>query len=73
MGIGRLERFAADYEREHAAIELPAKVPQTGKKVAIVGAGLPYVMNIPGENLGDVVSLWQTPRGLGHESSSTPG
>jgi glutamate synthase (NADPH/NADH) small chain len=36
--IGRLERFVADWERQHG-IEIPQKCPTTGKKVAVVGAG----------------------------------
>jgi glutamate synthase (NADPH) small chain len=39
VGIGNLERFVADYEREHGEIEIPKLPPPTGKKVAIVGAG----------------------------------
>ena len=38
VGIGRLERFVADWHREHAA-EAP-KVPESnGHKVAVIGAG----------------------------------
>ena len=36
--IGRLERFVADWERQHG-YEMPEKCPSTGKKVAVVGAG----------------------------------
>jgi glutamate synthase (NADPH/NADH) small chain len=36
--IGRLERFVADWERQHG-YEIPQKSPPTGKKVAVVGAG----------------------------------
>jgi glutamate synthase (NADPH/NADH) small chain len=36
--IGRLERFVADWERQHGC-GIPQKCPTTGKKVAIVGAG----------------------------------
>jgi glutamate synthase (NADPH) small chain len=39
LGIGYLERFVADYEREHGQFGLPVKAPSTGKKVAIVGSG----------------------------------
>lgn len=39
VGIGYLERFVADYEREHGEIGLPPIAPPTGKKVAIVGSG----------------------------------
>jgi glutamate synthase (NADPH) small chain len=39
VGIGYLERFVADYEREHGQYGLPERAPATGKKVAIVGSG----------------------------------
>jgi glutamate synthase (NADPH/NADH) small chain len=39
LAIGYLERFVADYEREHGEYGLPEKAPPTGKKVAIVGSG----------------------------------
>lgn len=38
VAIGRLERFAADYAREHGEQE-PEIEPSTGKKVAVIGAG----------------------------------
>ena len=38
VAIGRLERFAADYAREHGEKE-PELAEPTGKKVAVVGAG----------------------------------
>lgn len=39
VGIGNLERYAADYERAHNR-SIPAKKrPSTGKKVAVIGAG----------------------------------
>jgi len=37
--IGRLERFAADYERDHDLVEIPPKAPPTGRRVAVVGSG----------------------------------
>jgi glutamate synthase (NADPH) small chain len=39
VAVGRLERFAADYEREHGAISLPRQSTPTGKRVAVVGSG----------------------------------
>jgi glutamate synthase (NADPH/NADH) small chain len=39
VGIGRLERFVADWEAANGAIEIPPKQPSTGKKVAVVGSG----------------------------------
>jgi len=38
VGIGRLERFLADYERKKG-IQKPKTATSTGKKVAVVGAG----------------------------------
>ena len=37
--IGNLERFAADWEREHCEITIPELKPKNGKKVGIVGSG----------------------------------
>ncbi|MBI5238039.1 MAG: NADPH-dependent glutamate synthase [Deltaproteobacteria bacterium] len=39
VSIGGLERFAADFEREHGEVELPALPKWTGKKAAVIGAG----------------------------------
>ncbi|MDT8389563.1 MAG: NADPH-dependent glutamate synthase [Lentisphaeria bacterium] len=39
VAIGRLERFAADWEREQGQIDIPAVKPETGKKVAVIGSG----------------------------------
>lgn len=39
VGIGRLERFVADWEREQGRITPPAVKPATGFKVAIIGSG----------------------------------
>ncbi len=39
VAIGRLERFAADWERDNMEISVPEIAPPTGRKVAIVGAG----------------------------------
>ncbi|PID56017.1 glutamate synthase (NADPH), homotetrameric [candidate division KSB3 bacterium] len=39
VAIGHLERFAADYEREHGNIEIPEIPKSSGKKIAIIGAG----------------------------------
>jgi glutamate synthase (NADPH/NADH) small chain len=38
VSIGRLERFVADWEREHG-VELPPQTEDTGGRVAIVGGG----------------------------------
>lgn len=39
VAIGNLERFAADWEREHDAISLPSINAKNGKQVAIIGSG----------------------------------
>ncbi|GAB6887114.1 NADPH-dependent glutamate synthase [Desulfothermus okinawensis JCM 13304] len=48
VAIGNLERFAADYEREHGTGELPPKAPPTGKKVAVIGSG-PSGLTVAGD------------------------
>jgi glutamate synthase (NADPH/NADH) small chain len=39
VAIGRLERFAADWEAEQDEAPIPRLPPPTGKKVAVVGSG----------------------------------
>jgi glutamate synthase (NADPH/NADH) small chain len=48
VAIGRLERFAADYEREHDLIELPQRLPSNGMKIAVVGCG-PAGLTVAGD------------------------
>ncbi|MCK9276217.1 MAG: NADPH-dependent glutamate synthase [Syntrophales bacterium] len=48
VAIGRLERFAADYERNAGDIKIPEISENTGKKVAVVGAG-PAGLTIAGD------------------------
>ena len=38
VGIGRLERFIADYER-NMGVKIPKKTKATGKRIAIIGSG----------------------------------
>ena len=38
VSVGRLERYLADWEREHG-FQMPERAKPTGKKVAVVGAG----------------------------------
>lgn len=38
VAIGRLERFVADWEREHG-IRVPTVAPPTGKRVVVIGSG----------------------------------
>jgi len=39
VAIGRLERYAADWERLQGQAAAPEVAPETGKKVAVVGSG----------------------------------
>jgi glutamate synthase (NADPH) small chain len=39
VGIGRLERFAADWERKQCSVNVPQTAVPSGKSVAIVGSG----------------------------------
>ena len=60
VAIGRLERFAADYERESGNIIIPEIAQSTGKKVAVVGAG-PAGLTIAGDlvKLGHEVTIFE--------------
>ncbi len=48
VAIGRLERFAADWERGTGGVFIPDKAPSTGKKVAVVGSG-PAGLTVAGD------------------------
>ena len=48
VAVGRLERFAADYERRAGAMMLPQLPAKTGKRVAVVGAG-PAGLTVAGD------------------------
>jgi glutamate synthase (NADPH/NADH) small chain len=60
VAIGRLERFAADYERMNNLIEIPELPPKTGRKVAIIGAG-PAGLTVAGDlaKLGHEVVIFE--------------
>ena len=60
VAIGRLERFAADWERAHGESSVP-KIPRsTGKKVAIIGAG-PGGLTVAGDLImkGHAVTIFE--------------
>ena len=48
VSIGRLEKFAADYEREHGEVSVPFIPNSTGRKVAVVGGG-PAGLTVAGD------------------------
>ncbi len=60
VAIGRLERFAADFERQSGHISIPAKAPSTGKRIAVVGAG-PAGLTIAGDlvKMGHDVTIFE--------------
>jgi len=60
IAIGRLERFAADYEREHDLIEAPEPAADSGKKIAVIGAG-PAGLTVAGDliRLGHQVTIFE--------------
>ena len=60
VAIGHLERFVADYERDHKLTKMPEIAPATGKKVAIVGSG-PAGLTVAGDliKLGHQVTIFE--------------
>lgn len=60
VAIGRLERFAADYERNTNQVAVPEKPAPNGKRVAVVGAG-PSGLTIAGDlvKLGYEVTIFE--------------
>ncbi|MBU9889802.1 MAG: NADPH-dependent glutamate synthase [Candidatus Omnitrophica bacterium] len=65
VGIGRLERFVADYAMEHMVQEVP-DIPKNGIKVAIAGGG-PAGLTCAGElaRLGYEVTVFEALHALG--------
>jgi len=60
VAIGRLERFIADWEAKQGIMEIPEKLPPTGKKVAVVGAG-PAGLTVAGDllKMGHNVTIFE--------------
>jgi len=68
VSIGRLERFAADFEREHGEMTVPELPASTGKRVAVVGGG-PAGLTVAGDMVkkGHKVTVFEalhTPGGV---------
>jgi len=66
VGIGYLERFAADYERESGQISVPAVASSNGIKVAVVGSG-PAGLSFAGDmaKLGYDVTVFEALHEIG--------
>jgi glutamate synthase (NADPH/NADH) small chain len=60
VAIGKLERFAADWERENGNITIPELPPKTGKRAAIVGSG-PAGLTVAGDliKMGHDVTIFE--------------
>ncbi len=60
VAIGRLERFAADHERNTGEMRIPQLPPKTGRKVAVVGAG-PAGLTVAGDliKMGHDVTVFE--------------
>ncbi len=60
LAIGRLERFAADYERAQGMVEIPPRPKSTGKRVAVIGSG-PAGLIVAGDlaRLGHEVTIFE--------------
>jgi glutamate synthase (NADPH/NADH) small chain len=68
VAIGRLERFAADWERAQGTVAIPKKEPSTGKRVAVVGSG-PSGLTVAGDLISKghdvlVFEAFQVPGGV---------
>lgn len=66
VAIGYLERFAADYSREHGTGEVPACAPANGVKIAVVGSG-PCGLSFAGDmvKLGYDVTVFEALHEIG--------
>jgi len=60
VAIGRLERFAADYERRQGDVGIPDRAAPTGKKVAVIGSG-PAGLTVAGDlvKMGHGVTVFE--------------
>ena len=66
VAIGNLEKFTADYQRNHGRDVLPPKAAATGKKVAVVGSG-PSGLTVAGDLIlkGHDVHIFEALHGPG--------
>lgn len=66
VGIGRLERFVADYQIDRGEFATPFIAPSTGKRVALVGSG-PAALTAAGDlaRMGHKVTVFEALHKLG--------
>lgn len=66
VAIGRLERFAADWDMKAGKMAVPELAPKSGKKVAVVGSG-PAGLTLAGDlaKMGHEVSVFEALHKLG--------
>ena len=64
--IGHLERFAADYDREHGTVSIPEIAESNGIKIAVIGSG-PAGLTVAGElaKMGYDVTVFEALHNLG--------
>jgi glutamate synthase (NADPH/NADH) small chain len=60
VGIGRLERFSADWEAKQGEVKFPPSKKSTGKRIAVVGSG-PAGVTVAGDliQLGHEVTMYE--------------
>ena len=66
IGIGRLERFLADWEAGTGKFDIPRKPKPTGRKVAVIGGG-PAGLTVAGDliKLGHEVTIFEALHKMG--------
>ena len=66
IAIGRLERYAADWEAEQGKLRIPRKPRSTGRRIAVIGGG-PAGLTVAGDliKLGHSVTIFEALHEMG--------